>query len=106
MNYDFACLRVSQIAQYITFFPFHETRETRTDIFMRNESHFSQNSGEKNCETRLSVIPTHNTGLLLQKTNFAGIFTRIKRKIVKFFIFISSFLRFHDFRVSRNSLLS
>jgi hypothetical protein len=106
MNYDFACLRVSQIAQYITFFPSHETRETRTDIFVGSESHFPQNSGEKNGETRLSVIPTHNTGLLLQKTNFAGIFSRIKRKIVKFFILISSFLRFRDFRISRNLLLS
>jgi hypothetical protein len=33
-----------------------------------------------------------------------GIFTRIKRKIVKYFIFISSFLCFRDFCVSRNSV--
>jgi hypothetical protein len=81
MNYDFACLRVLQIAQYFTFFPSRETRETRTDIFARSES---QNSGKKNCKTRLAVNPTHNTGLLLPKTTFAGIFTRIQRKKVKF----------------------
>jgi hypothetical protein len=55
---------------------------------LHNISHFSllARSCEKNCETRLVVIPTHNTGLLLPKTTLAGIFTRIKRKIVKFFI--------------------
>ncbi len=98
MNYDFACLRVSQIAQYITFFLSRETHETRTDIFTRSESHFPQNFREKNCETILAVYPTHNTGFLLPKTTLVGIFTRIKRQIVKFFISTSSFLR--DFRVS------
>jgi hypothetical protein len=93
---------ISQIAQYITFFPSHETRETRTDILVRSESHFPQNSGEK---TRLSVIPTHNVGLLLQKTNFAGIFTRINRKIVKFFFqvfFIFTIFVFRETRYFRN----
>jgi hypothetical protein len=59
-------LRDSQIArltssQYIAFFPSHETRKThktRTDNFARSESHFPQNSCEKNCETRLAVNPT------------------------------------------------
>ncbi len=100
-NYDFACLQVSQIAQYTAFSPSPETCETRencTDIFARSESHFPQNFREKNCEARLAVNPTHNTGLLLLKTTLASIFTRIKRKIVTFFIFTSSFLRFR-FRV-------
>jgi hypothetical protein len=70
MNYDFRCLRVLQIAklaqasQYIAFFPSRETREThetRTDIFARSESHFPQNSREKNCETRLAVNPTSDS---------------------------------------------
>jgi hypothetical protein len=39
-----------------------------------------------------------NTGLPLQKTTFAGIYTRIKRKIVQFCIFTSCFLRFRYFR--------
>ncbi len=54
------CLFVSQAWQYIAFFPScetHETHETRTDIFVRSEAHFVQNSREKNCETRLSVNP-------------------------------------------------
>ncbi len=58
-------LRDSQAWQYIALFPFcetRETRETRTDIFARSESHFPQNSREKNCETRLAVNPTCETG--------------------------------------------
>jgi hypothetical protein len=59
-------LRDSQItrlasSQYIAFFPSYKTREThetRTDIFARSESHFPQNSREKNCETRLAVNPS------------------------------------------------
>ncbi len=74
MNYDFARLRVSQLVRlaivrlaigrlasfpilYIAFFPSRETRETHTDIFARSESHFPQNSREKNCETRLAINP-------------------------------------------------
>jgi hypothetical protein len=54
-------LRDSQASQYIAVFPSRETRqtlETRTDIFVRSESHFPQSSREKNCETRLAVNPT------------------------------------------------
>ncbi len=54
-------MRDSQATQYIAFFPScetRETRETRTDIFARIESHFPQNSREKNCKTRLAVNPT------------------------------------------------
>ncbi len=96
MNYDFACLWVSQIVQYIAFFPSRETSETLTDIFARSESHFPQHSREKICETRLAVNLTHNTGLLIPKTTLVGIFSRIKRKIVKFF-FTSSFFVFAIF---------
>ncbi len=99
MNYDFACFQLSQIAQYIAFFPSREIRETCetcTDIFARSDSLFPQNSRGKNCKTRLAVNPTHNISLLLPKMTLAGIFTRIKRKIVKFFIFtlLSLFSRF------------
>jgi hypothetical protein len=76
MNYDFACLQVSQIAQYIAFFPSRETHETRTNIFTRSNSHFPQNSREKNCETRLAVNPTHKSQYRfgITKDDFSGHF--------------------------------
>jgi hypothetical protein len=60
-------LQDPQSSQYIAFFPSRETpqtRETRTDIFARSESHFPQNSHEENCETRLAVNPSCNVQLL------------------------------------------
>ncbi len=69
-------------------------------IFSREVSLiFHKILARKNYETRLAVIPTHNTGLLLPKTTSACIFTRIKRKIV--FFFFSSILRFRETRLFR-----
>jgi hypothetical protein len=61
--------RLASLTIY-TFFPScetHETRETCTDIFARSESHFLQNSREKNCETRLAVNPNSSAN-----SSFAG----------------------------------
>jgi hypothetical protein len=58
-------LRDLQASPYIAFFPSLKTRETHetcTDIFARSESHFPQNSCEKNCETRLAVNPSCISG--------------------------------------------
>ncbi len=47
-----------------------------------------------------TLLTNHNAGLVLQKITLAGIFTRIKRKLVKFIIFyfkFSSFSRFSYF---------
>jgi hypothetical protein len=46
-----------------------ETRETRNDIFARSESHFPQNSSEKNCETRLAVNPLAGDQIVLSNMN-------------------------------------
>ncbi len=47
-----------------------ETHETCTDIFARRESHFLQNSREKNCETRLAVNPSYGVPTVIRNADF------------------------------------
>ncbi len=97
MNYDFACLRVSQIAQYIAFFTSHESRETsktRTDIFAWSESHFPKNSQRRIAKRDyLSTLLTISV-CYYQRRLLAGILTRIKRIIVKFLFLLKVFFVF------------
>jgi hypothetical protein len=67
-------------------------------IFLREASLiFHKIFARKNYETRLAVNLSHNIGLLLPKTTSAGIFTRIKREIVKFLFLFQVFFVFAIF---------